>query len=389
MSASDPIQLSRAARQMPPFLAMEVLEAAQARERAGESILHLELGEPDFPTPAPVREAAVRALADGETHYTHSMGILPLREAIAERYRTRYGVAISPEQVIVTTGTSAGLCLAMAALLDPGDEILLSDPCYACYPNFVAAFGGRAVAFPLEAVDGFRYHAGAARERLTPRARALLVNSPGNPTGAVQSRADLQALADLGLPLIADEIYHGLEYGERATSVLEITERAFVLDGFSKRYAMTGWRLGWLVVPPDCVRAVRSLQQNLFICAGAFVQRAGIAALRECEADVEAMCRAYAERRAFMLAHLPGIGFPVGGEPSGAYYVLADARRYDTDSLRLSRRLLDEAKVAVAPGIDFGPHAEGFLRFSYANHLDALHEGIRRLTAWVRSHGQN
>jgi aspartate/methionine/tyrosine aminotransferase len=378
-----PIRLSRAAVATPPFLAMEVLEAAQEREAAGEGIVHLELGEPDFPTPEVVREAAFRALADGETHYTHSLGILPLREAIAAWYDRRYGVAVSPEQVIVTSGTSAGLCLLMAALLDPGDEILLSDPRYACYPNFVTAFGGRAVSFPIEPADGFRYDAERARGAITPRTRALLVNSPGNPTGAIQPREGLAALAELGVPLISDEIYHGLEYGERATSILEVTDRAFVLDGFSKRFAMTGWRLGWIVAPQECVRALQKLQQNLFICASSFVQRAGIAALGEAEPEVERMRLVYAERRAYLLSRLRELGFPIAGEPAGAYYLLADARHLDGDSLRLSRRLLDEAKIGVTPGVDFGPRAEGFLRFSYANSLDQIREGMDRLARWL------
>jgi (5-formylfuran-3-yl)methyl phosphate transaminase len=385
MKPAGPIRLSRAAQAMPPFLAMEVLEAAQARERAGESIIHLELGEPDFPTPEVVREAAVRALADGETHYTHSLGIWPLREAIAEWYASRCRVEVSPERVIVTSGSSAGLCLLMAALIDPGDEVVLADPRYACYPNFVTAFGGRPVSFPLDAADGFRYHAEAARAAIAGRTRALLVNSPGNPTGAIQPRAALEALAGLGVPLIADEIYHGLEYGERAVSILEITDRAFVLDGFSKRFAMTGWRLGWLVVPPECVRAIQKVQQNLFICANAFVQRAGIAALREAGPDAERMRQVYAGRRAFMLARLRELGFPIAGEPAGAYYLLADSRHLDADSVRLSRRLLDEARIGVTPGVDFGPRAEGFLRFSYANHLDQLREGLDRLERWLQA----
>lgn len=388
MSARNSIPLSRRVRQMPPFLAMEVLEAAQAREQAGESIIHLELGEPDFPTPAPVLEAAARALADGETHYTHSLGILPLREAIAQWYLSRYGVTVSPEQVVVTSGTSAALCLVTAALLEPGEEILISDPRYACYPNFITAFGGRPVSFPIDAAEGFRYNAEAARAAITPRTRALLVNSPGNPTGAVQSRRTLQELAELGLPIISDEIYHGLEYGERAASILEVTDRAFVLDGFSKRFAMTGWRLGWLVAPRDCIRAIQTLQQNLFICAAAFAQWAGLAALRECAGDLERMREVYAARRAFMLERLRALGFPVAGEPSGAYYLLADARHRDTDSLRLSRRLLDEARIGVTPGVDFGPRAEGYLRFSYANHLDRLREGMERLARWVAAQGE-
>ncbi|MBI3910573.1 MAG: pyridoxal phosphate-dependent aminotransferase [Armatimonadetes bacterium] len=380
-------RISRAARSIPPFLAMEVLERAQQLESEGADIVHLELGEPDFDVPECVRRAAEAAMREGRTHYTHSLGITVLREAIADAYQERYGVAVESGRIIITAGTSAGMCLLMAALLEPGDEVLLSNPRYPCYPNFVAAFNGVPISFPVSAANGFRYDPSEVRRRLTRRTAALLVNSPANPTGAIQPREVLAELAALGPPLISDEIYHGLEYGERAASVLEVTDHAFVLDGFSKRYAMTGWRLGWLVVPPEYVRPIQKLQQNLFICAGSVAQWAGVAALRQAGADVRRMQAEYAQRRRALLDGVRRLGFPVPGEPEGAYYVLADAHHVDRDSVRLAGRLLEEAGVAVTPGADFGPAAEGYLRFSFANALDRIAEGLRRLDAWLARRG--
>jgi aspartate/methionine/tyrosine aminotransferase len=362
---------------------MEIMERAQELERAGVDVVHMEVGEPDFDTPECVRAAAERAIRDGHTHYTHSLGLLELREAVAAYYRERYRARVSPERVIVTTGTSGGLALLMALLLEPGSEVLLPDPGYACYPNFVRAFHGEPVFFPLEGASGFRYDPEAVRSGITPRTRALIVNSPANPTAAVQDRETLAALAELSLPVISDEIYHGLEYGAPAASMLEVTDRCFVLDGFSKRYAMTGWRIGWLVAPPEHVPALQRLQQNLFICAGSVAQHAGLAALRGADEDVARMRAEYARRRDVLLAGLRRPGFGVPAEPRGAYYVLADARHLDSDSLRLAHRILEEAHVGVTPGIDFGSRAEGHLRFSFASGLERIEEGLSRLSRWL------
>lgn len=371
-----------------PFLVMEVMERAQELERAGIDIVHMEVGEPDFDPPACVVEAARQALADGLTHYTHSMGVPELREAIAADYAGRYGVAVSPARILVTTGTSGGLCLLMAALLTSGDQVLLTDPRYACYPNFVRAFQGVPRSIPVSPESGFQLDPAAVRAAITPRVRAVILNSPANPTGAVQPSEVLRALAPLPLALISDEIYHGLEYeGTRAQTLLRFTEDAFVLDGFSKRYAMTGFRLGWLVAPPAWVRTLQKLQQNLFICAGSVAQWAGLAALREGAADVERMRSEFARRRRLLIDGLRELGFGVPAEPMGAYYLLADARHLGRDSLRLSRRILEEAHVGVAPGIDFGDQAEGFLRFSFTASSARLQEGLDRLRRWLEELG--
>jgi aspartate/methionine/tyrosine aminotransferase len=293
-------------------------------------------------------------------------------------------VTVDPQRVIVTSGSSGGLALLMALLLDPGDEVLLPDPGYACYPNFVRSFHGAPRYFPLSAEDNYAYDPFAIRREITPRTKALMVNSPANPTGAVQPREALAAAAELGVPVISDEIYHGLEYGPRTPSMLEVTDDCFVLDGFSKRYAMTGWRIGWLVAPAAYVPALQRLQQNLFICAGSVAQHAALAALRGAEADVERMVAEYARRREVLANGLRKLGLPPTGDPQGAYYFLADARRLGQDSLTLARRILEEAAVGVTPGIDFGSRAEGHLRFSFASALPRIEEGLARLGVWLR-----
>lgn len=375
---------ARGSTPIAPFLAMELMERAQELERGGRDIVHLEVGEPDFPPPAAADRAAAEALAAGHTHYTHSLGLRELREAIAAYYARRYAVPVPPERVLVTTGSSGGLALLMAHLLSPGDEVLLPDPGYACYPNFVRAFHGVPVRFPVEAAAGYLYDPRAVAARVTPRSRAVLVNSPANPTAAIQPRAVLEALAGLPVPVISDEIYHGLEYGaERATGTLEVTDRCYVLDGFSKRWAMTGFRIGWLVAPAEAVPALQRLAQNLYICPPSLAQHAALAALREGDADVERMRAEYDRRRLVLAAGLRRLGFGVPVEPQGAYYVFADARHLDGDSVRLAFRLLEESGVGVTPGVDFGPGGEGWLRFSFASALPRIEEGLRRLEAWL------
>jgi aspartate/methionine/tyrosine aminotransferase len=363
---------------------MEIMERAQELERAGRDIVHLEVGEPDFAPPECVQAAAAAALRDGHTHYTHSLGRWDLREAIAAHYARRYRVEVAPDRILATTGTSGGLALLMAHLLGPGDEVALPNPGYACYPNFVRAFHGEVREHAVRAETGYAYEPEAVRAALSPRTRAVLVNSPANPTAALQPRAVLEALAELPAPLISDEIYHGLEYGDsRAVCALEVTPDAYILDGCSKRYAMTGYRIGWLIAPPGAVPALQRLQQNLFICPPSIAQHAALAALNEADADVERMRWEYARRRDLLVGGLRRLGFGVPGEPAGAYYVLADARHLAGDSLLLAHRLLEEAAVGVTPGVDFGSRAEGHLRFSFASAAERIAEGLRRLELWL------
>jgi aspartate/methionine/tyrosine aminotransferase len=378
---------ARRAEAVEPFLAVEMGDRAEALERQGADVVHLELGEPDFEAPPAVREALERALKDGRTKYAPSLGILPLREAIAEHYGSAYGVRVSPEQVLVTPGTSPAMLLLFGHLLDPGDEVIISDPYYACYPNFIRYADGVAVAVPTEEADAFQYRPEAIRERLGPRTRAVMVNSPSNPTGSVLPAGRLAAIAALGErggPLVvSDEIYHGLTYEGRDHSILEFTDRAVVLNGFSKAFAMTGWRLGYLIAPPDHVRSLQRLFGNFFVSTNEFVQWAGVAALREGQEDARRFRAVFAERRRAMIAGLRAVGLGVGFEPTGAFYVLANARRFAADSRQLATELLEHAHVAVTPGVAFGAQAEGYLRFSYATSIDRIQEGLRRLARFL------
>jgi len=379
-------EVSRRASEVRPFVVMDVVARAKALESHGRDIVRLEIGDPDFPTPDVITRAAERAMEAGDTSYTQSCGLPELREAVAVRYSDAYGVEVDPANVVVTQGTSPAMLLMFGALLDPGDEVVIPDPCYPAYANYISFLGGAPVRVPVRAQDGFRFRPSEVEAAITDRTRAIMINSPSNPTGTTLGAEDLAALADIaerrGLWIASDEIYHGLTYGVEEHSILEFTDRAFVLNGFSKAYAMTGWRLGFMIAPAAFVRACERIQQNFFLCANSFVQAAGTVALTEAQGDVARMRDAYDERRRFLVPALRDAGLAVPAAPTGAFYVFADASSWEGDSLLLANRLLDEAGVAVAPGIDFGPGGEGFLRVSYATSLDRLAEGVRRLAAW-------
>ena len=378
---------SRRVAEVEPFLAVEIAERAFELERAGVDVVHLEFGEPDFEAPMVVREALEKAVKDGRTRYTHSLGIVELREAIVEHYARTYGVTVDRDQVLVTAGTSPAMLLLFGHLLDPGDEVVLSNPYYACYPNFIRYAEGVPVEVTVTEEDHFQYRPEAIEARLTGRTRAIVVNSPANPTGSVLApdrMAAVAALARDGGPfVVSDEIYHGLTDGGRDRSILEFTEHAFVLNGFSKAFAMTGWRLGWVIAPLAHTRALQRLYGNFFISTNEFVQWAGVAALREAADETARFRRIFAERRRVMVAGLRAIGLGVGFEPEGAFYVLANARRFSSDSVRFAYDILEHAHVAVTPGAAFGSNAEGYLRFSYASSVERIQEGLRRLGAYL------
>jgi len=322
---------SRRSQVIEPFLAVEIFQRAQELEREGKDIIHLEFGEPDFDTPPVVREAAEKALKDGRTRYAHSLGILPLREAIADHYRARYGVTVSPDQILVTAGTSPAMLLLFSTLLDTGDEVLLTDPHYAVYPNLIRYPGGACVDAPTWETDGFQCRPAEFAARRTARTKAVLINSPANPTGAVMTAASLREMAGLGPWIISDEIYHGLTYEGAEHTMLEFTDRAFVLNGFSKAYAMTGWRVGYLIAPREFMRALQIAHGNFFISSN----------------------------------------------------VLANAQRFNADSKALAFDILEHAHVGVTPGVDFGARAEGYLRFSYANSLERIEEAMERIGGYL------
>jgi len=376
--------ISKKSSEIEPFLVMEVMEKAAEMERRGEHIIHLEVGELDFDTPQCIKDAAFEAISAGKTRYTHSLGLMELREAIAEHYRTRYSVTVHPEQILVTSGTSPAMLLACFALLERGDNIILPDPYYACYPNFIILADGVPRYVDVREEDGFHYRPEMVTRKIGKRTRAILVNSPANPTGTVLDPDRMKALSQLSPYLISDEIYHGLVYEGTEHSMLEYTDRCFVINGFSKRYAMTGWRLGYVIVPAAFIRPLQKMHQNFFISANAFVQWAGVAALKHAGPDVERMKETLNARRTYMIARLREIGFGIGVEPTGAFYVLANAKTFSGDSLAFAFSILEEARVGVTPGIDFGRNAEGYLRFSYANSLENIREGMDRIEAYLQ-----
>jgi len=385
--------VTKKSSEIPPFIVMEVMEKAAAMERRGEDIIHLEVGEPDFDTPECVKEAAIRAIREGKTHYTHSLGLLELREAIAEHYHMQYGVEVSPDQILVTSGTSPAMLLLFMSLLEPGEEVILPNPYYACYPNFVRMVEGNPVFVKVYEEEGFQYRPEEINPLIGPRTKAIFVNSPANPTGNLTPPDRMKVIADLGKTVVSDEIYHGLVYEGKEHSILEFTRKAMVINGFSKLYAMTGWRLGYLIVPPEFIRPLQKMHQNFFISANAFVQWAGIAALREAEADVKRMKNLYNARRKFIIGKLRELGLGITVEPTGAFYVLANARRYSMNSFELAFDILEKAKVGCTPGIDFGSNAEGYLRFSYANSIENIEEAMKRLNGYLQGvrpeRGQN
>lgn len=370
-------------RHISPFMVMEVLEKAHELASMGRHIIHLEIGEPDFPTPECIREGAIKAIRDGHTHYTHSLGIIELRESICEHYFEKYGVEVSPDQVLITSGTSPALFMIFSVLLEAGDEVIISNPHYSCYPNFVKFSGAKPIFINVREEEGFQYRPREIEDRLGPLTRAILINSPSNPTGNLLSPQRMEAISDLKPHILSDEIYHGLVYEEKEHSILEYTDKAFVLNGFSKAYAMTGWRLGYIISPPEFVRTLQKMQQNFFICAASISQWGGVAALKEAAPDVERMKSIYNERRTYMIQRLRQLGFGLTVEPVGAFYILVNAKHLSMNSYDLAFGILEKAGVGVCPGIDFGQNAEGYLRFSYANSLSNIEEGLNRIEKYL------
>lgn len=379
--------ISKRASEFTSFIVMDVMAKAEELERQGEHVIHLEVGEPDFPTPQVITNAAVDALQNNKTRYTHALGLLELREEICRCYFNEYGIKISPDQVLVSTGTSPVLLFAMLALLDHGDEVVISNPRYPCYQNFIHAAGGLLTEIRTYPEEGFQYRPEVIKSKLTPRTKAIIINSPSNPTGIVMTKEQLQNMAQFDEQyIISDEIYHGLVYQGRAHSILEFTDKAFVINGFSKLYAMTGWRLGYCIFPREFSKVMQRIHQNFMISANGFVQWAGIAALTQAQDAVAQMRAIYDERRRYMLARLSEMGFVIHTEPTGAFYVFADGRSFFSDSYKEAFKITEEAKVGVTPGIDFGSGGEGFLRFSYANSLDNIKEGLTRLEHYLQKY---
>ena len=379
------MNISRRASEISPFYVMELLEKARLMEAEGHNIIHMEVGEPGFETPGVIRREALKALEGGKTFYTHSLGIPELREAVSRNYRDRYGLHVSPERVIITNGSSGAFILLFAALLEQGRTLAIADPGYPCYRN-IALLTDCAVR-PLPVSAGTNYEVLPEQLDGPSTLDVLVVANPSNPTGTIYRPGSLNALyerlSSRGGVLVVDEIYSGLVYDALFSSSASISEDVIVVNGFSKAYAMTGWRLGWMVVPGGLVRPIQKLAQNLFIAPPSISQYAALAAFDDAE-GLARMCGLYKERRDFLLPRLQGLGFDVPVKPDGAFYIYAGIDRFAMDSMLFVERALAEAKVAITPGYDFGRFgAASHVRFSYADRLENLVEGCDRLERWL------
>lgn len=373
-----------------PFHVMELLARARALEAEGRSIIHMEVGEPDFDTPAPVREAAQHALEQGFTHYTQAVGMTELRERIAEFYQTEYGVTLPAGRIIVTPGASGALLLALSVLVNPGEQILMADPGYPCNRNFVRLIEGSTVAVPVDASTAYQLTPDSLASHWTENTVGALVATPSNPTGTVIPVDQLKQMADIarqrGGILLVDEIYHGLVYEGDTVSVLTETDDVIVINSFSKYFCMTGWRLGWLVVPEQYARAVDKLAQNIFISPPTISQYAAMAAFEpQTRATLDQHREAFKKRRDYLLPALRDIGFEIPLTPQGAFYLYADCSRFTNDSYAFAWEVLEKTGVAITPGKDFGDNApERHVRFSYTTSLENLQEGVARLGKYLQ-----
>jgi len=382
-----PLKHSFAARleDIEPFRVVEVLARAKELEAAGRDIVHLEAGEPDFATIDPIIAAGQASLGRGETYYTQAAGIPQLRQAIAAYYRSDYGLDISPQRIMITPGASGALLLIAALLINPGDGMLMTDPGYPCNRQFLRMVEGEGQLVPVGPDDGFQLTAAKAAESWQENTIGAMVASPANPTGAVMGRDALQALYDLvdekNGYLVVDEIYHGLEFGNKATSILEITDDAFVMNSFSKYFGMTGWRLGWLVAPEAAVPELEKLAQNLFISMSTMAQHAALAGFSpESRQLLDERRDIFAQRRDFLVPALKEIGFEVPYHPDGAFYVYAGVEKFTANGQQFCLDMLEQHGVALTPGVDFGYHlAQQHIRFSYTTGMDRMEEAVNRL----------
>lgn len=384
---NDPV--AKRMHEISPFYVMELLQRAKQLEALGKSIIHMEIGEPDFATPRPIIDAGIKHLQTGQTKYTAAAGLPELREKIAEFYRQRYGVSVARERIFVTPGASGALLLALGVSLNPGEELLMADPCYPCNRNFASLFAAKAKTIPVDAQTQYQITAELIQQHWSPNTRGALIASPSNPTGTLISPHALQqvihAANELGGCLYSDEIYHGLVYGTQATTALEFSNEVFVINSFSKYFGMTGWRIGWLVVPENYMEATEKLAQNLFIATSTHSQYAALAAFEPSTLDeLERRRHELEARRDFLYHRLLQLGFVCPIKPDGAFYIYANCGNFSNDSFKFAVDLLEEEGLAVTPGKDFGSHhAEQHIRFAYTTSIDNMHIAMERLERFI------
>ncbi len=370
---------------------MKLLARARELEAQGCSVVHMEIGEPDFATPQPVTDAGIRALQQGETHYTPAAGLPELREAIARHYRDWFGVTIDAGRILITPGASGALQLILAVLVDPGSQVLMADPGYPCNRNFVHLYGGEPIMIPVGPEQGYQLSADVLEQHWTGRTRGVMLASPSNPTGTVVCGDTMQAMLDFIRQrkgsLIVDEIYQNLCYQGKPQTALALGEDMFVINSFSKYFGMTGWRLGWLVAPAASIEHLDTLAQNLFLAASTPAQHAALAAFETPAREIlEQRRQEFQRRRDYLLPALRAIGFGIPVEPQGAFYLYADCSRFTGDSFVFTTALLEEAGVAITPGIDFGNYKAGrHVRFAYTTSMEKLQLGVERLEKFIKA----
>ncbi len=372
-----------------PFHVMALLARARKLEAKGRDIVHMEIGEPDFDTPAPIVRAGIEALQSGKHHYTPAKGLMELRQAISGYYQSRYGASVDPERILITPGSSGALQLLMAVLINPGQQVLMADPGYPCNRNFVRLVEGEAVSIAVDATTGYQINVGHLQQHWSAQSKAALVASPANPTGTLIPRADMQAMADFVSGqrghLLVDEIYHGLTYGTKEETALAISDDVFVINSFSKFFGMTGWRLGWLVAPQAYVDALDKVAQNIFLSAPTPAQYAALAAFTpETMTILDQRRQIFQQRRDYLLPALKKLGFEIPVTPQGAFYLYANCSGITEDSYAFCLQLLEDAGVAVTPGKDFGDNRpQQHVRFAYTTSVQQLEKGVERLQQFL------
>ena len=372
-----------------PFHVMALLARAKELEVEGKNIIHMEIGEPDFPTPQPIVDSGIEAISKGNVHYTTALGLPELREAIAEFYKTRYKVNVIPNRIVITPGASGALMLALGVVMQEGDEVLLADPGYPCNKNFVRFLSGKTRSIPVDATSAYQLTLKHLKDNWTDKISAVMVASPSNPTGTLLSQQEMIAMAafvkEKGAYLIVDEIYHGLVYDTDVNTALEIEKNIIVINSFSKYFNMTGWRLGWLVAPEELVDDMDKLAQNIFLAAPTPAQYAALAAFKpETIAILESHKEEFKQRRNYLLPELKKLGFKIEVEPQGAFYIYANCEKFTNDSYKFAYDLLENIGVAITPGKDFGENkANAYVRFAYTTSLDCLKEGVKRLNDFL------
>ena len=366
-----------------PFYVMEILEQAQKYEKKGINVSHLEIGEPTEKINNAIKDRAIKAISNNQDRYTHSLGLQALRIAIAANYKKNTGVNISEDRVVITTGSSGAIILGLLSSLEDKDEVILIEPYYPCYPQLVKIFGGRVKLFTTHSVDNYQINIKKLRKAITKRTKLIIVNSPSNPSGVTQSEEVLKSIANLGIKVISDEIYQELNYEYKVDTMLNYKDDAIIVNGFAKFYSMTGWRLGYLIAPKTMIRNIQKLQQNMFICAPTISQHSAIGAFEIDNLEIERMKRDYKAKRDFIIKRLDDIGMPIDYSPDSTFYVICNMEKFKKNSLDLSLDILDKVGLAVAPGRDFGPNYDKYIRLSYASSMENLKEGLEKLNKYI------